>query len=463
MQDRLQTYSPVDGSLFVERALASEAEITATLRNASAAQPGWSTTPLNHRIELLQAMVDHFEGQRESIADELSWQMGRPRSQSPYEVDGFAHRARTMLDLAPDALADLRPPAQAGFQRFVRREALGLVLCLAPWNYPYLCAVNAIIPALAAGNVVLLKHSAQTPLCAERLVQSAHAAGLPPAVFQQLHCSHDQVARIIADPQVSFVSFTGSVEGGRAVQRAAAERFIATGLELGGKDPAYVRADANLAHATENLVEGAFFNSGQSCCGVERIYVHKSRFKDFVEGFITQVQAYRLGNPLEAATNLGPMVRSSAADLVRRQVAAAVDQGARPLIAAQSFPAACDEGPYLAPQVLIDVDHNMELMREESFGPVVGIMAVKDDEQALALMNDSRYGLTASLWTRDQAAAIGLGERLETGTVFLNRCDYLDPQLAWTGTKDSGRGCTLSSIGYESLTRPKSFHLRELP
>jgi len=460
MLDTLQTISPVDGSLYVERALASDAEIDQRLSVARAAREDWRATPLPDRIKLLRTLVTHFVAQEAAIADEISWQMGRPRSQSAGEVAGFAQRASTMLDLAEAALADVVPPPLSGFTRFVRREPLGLVFCLAPWNYPYLCAVNAIIPAMAAGNVVLLKHSAQTPLCAERISQAAQAAGLPPGVFQHVHCSHAQVAQTIADPRVDFVAFTGSVEGGHAVQRAAAARFIATGLELGGKDPAYVRADVRVEHAAENLVDGAFFNSGQSCCGIERIYVHDDVYDAFIDAFVSHVHSYRLGNPLDPNTNLGPMVRSSAADFVRGQVAAAVSAGAKALIDASRYEAASDEGPYLAPQVLTGVDHGMAVMKEESFGPVVGIMAVGSDDEALALMNDSRYGLTASVWTRDLDAATALGARLQTGTVFMNRCDYLDPQLAWVGVKDSGRGCTLSSIGYESLTRPKSFHLR---
>jgi acyl-CoA reductase-like NAD-dependent aldehyde dehydrogenase len=355
----------------------------------------------------------------------------------------------------------LVPAPIDGFTRFVRREPLGVVLTLAPWNYPYLCAVNAIIPAMAAGNTVVLKHSAQTPLCAERLQQAADAAGLPAGVFQTLHCSHDSVASMVADPRVDYVAFTGSVDGGVAVSRAGAGRFIAMGMELGGKDPAYVRADAKLDHAAPNLVEGAFFNSGQSCCGIERIYVHEAVFDNFVERYVAGVSAYTLGDPLLASSDLGPMVRASAADHVRGQTAQALAAGAKALISKSNF-ASADEAAYLAPQVLVDVDHSMAIMREESFGPVIGIMKVSGDAEALRLMNDSRYGLTASVWTQDQNAGMALASELETGTVFMNRCDYLDPHLAWVGVKDSGRGCTLSSIGYENLTRPKSFHLRSV-
>jgi acyl-CoA reductase-like NAD-dependent aldehyde dehydrogenase len=365
-----------------------------------------------------------------------------------------------MIDIAPRALANIDPGPKEGFRRFVRREPLGVVFTIAAWNYPYLIAVNSIVPALMAGNAVILKHSAQTPLCAERFDQCMRAAGLPDGAFQFLHLSHEHTERLIRDSRVDFVAFTGSVAGGHAVQRAAAERFIGIGLELGGCDPAYVRHDANLAHAIENIVDGAFFNSGQSCCGLQRIYVHDTVYDQFLEGFVDLTRKYELGDPLQAATTLGPVVRTSAADAIRKQIAASVAAGASPIIEESEFPASRAGTAYLAPQVLIHVDHSMPVMKEEIFGPVAGIMKVSSDEQAIKLMNDSAFGLTAAVWTSDDEAAISIGERVEAGTWFMNRCDYLDPALAWVGVKDSGRGCTLSIVGYEHLTRPKSFHLR---
>jgi acyl-CoA reductase-like NAD-dependent aldehyde dehydrogenase len=316
------------------------------------------------------------------------------------------------------------------------------------------------MPALMAGNTVVLKHSTQTPLCAERLADAAAVAGMPPGVFQYVHASHDDVATMIDDNRVGFVAFTGSVSGGHAVQHAASQRFVGTGLELGGKDPAYVRADVNLPHAIENLVDGSFFNSGQSCCGIERIYVDKAIFDDFVEGFVNLTNQYILGNPTKDTTTLGPLVSVKAADFVREQIAEAVKMGAKALIDETAFENSKHGTPYLAPQVLINVNHTMRLMNEENFGPAVGIMPVADEQEAIRLMNDSDYGLTASIWTTDEEAAIHIGDQVETGTLFMNRCDYLDPALAWTGVKDTGRGCTLSVLGYEQLTRPKSFHLR---
>ncbi len=335
-----------------------------------------------------------------------------------------------------------------------------MVFTVAAWNYPYLIAVNSVVPALMAGNVVVLKHSAQTPLCAERFEECLREAGLPEGAFQALHLSHADTERVIGDPRVDFVAFTGSVAGGHAVQRAAAGRFVGTGLELGGCDPAYVRHDADLAHAIENLVDGAYFNSGQSCCGIQRVYVHERLYEAFVDGWVNLTRKYVLGNPLDPETTLGPVVRTSAADEIRRQVAASVAAGARAAIDEKAFTASKAGTPYLSPQVLLGVDHSMPVMREEIFGPVAGIMKVGSDEEAVRLMNDSAFGLTAAIWTADEEAALAIGDQVQTGTWFMNRCDYLDPALAWVGVKDSGRGCTLSAIGYEHLTRPKSFHLR---
>ena len=454
---RQKTITPVDGSVSVDRALATNAQIERALFMAEKPQNTWKQVPVADRAAILRRMAGWCVAHADELATELTWQMGRPVSQTPGELKrGFHERALYMCDIAEEALKDLDVGKKDGFQRFIRREPLGVVLVIAPWNYPWLTSVNAVVPALLAGNSVILKMAAQTPLVAERYAEAFKAAGLPPGVFQFLHMDHAQVARTIADPRIAFVAFTGSVPGGQAVQKAAAARFIGTGLELGGKDPAYVRPDADLNFAVENLVDGAYFNSGQSCCGIERVYVHKKLFKPFVDGFVQLTRQYRLGNPLEKETNLGPLVRTEAAENVRAQIKQAVKKGAKALLRLKDTP----KTPYLPPEVLIDVDHRMAVMTEESFGPVVGIQAVKDDDEAIDLMNDSRYGLTASIWTKDAEAALRIGGRVDTGTWFMNRCDYLDPALAWTGVKDSGRGCTLSRLGLEAFTRPKSFHLR---
>jgi acyl-CoA reductase-like NAD-dependent aldehyde dehydrogenase len=335
-----------------------------------------------------------------------------------------------------------------------------MVFVIAPWNYPYLTAVNSIIPALAAGNTVLLKHSAQTPLCAERFQAAFDQAGVPKGVFQHLHMAHETALRLVSSGAARLIAFTGSVPAGRAVQEAAGRAFVATNLELGGKDPAYVREDADLPYAIENLVDGACFNSGQSCCGIERIYVDRRRFDEFAAGYAELAAKYILDSPIQSTTTLGPMVRAAAADFARGQIDEAVAQGARSLVDTASFAREARGSAYMAPQCLVSVTHAMRVMREESFAPIVGIMPVAGDDEAVALMNDSPFGLTASVWTRDEEVVRDLGQRIETGTLFMNRCDYLDPALAWVGVKDSGRGCALSEEAYAHLTRPKSFHLR---
>ncbi len=456
-----QTITPIDGSLYAERHLATPQQIETTLAKAVAAQTAWRQTPVSERAAVCLRMKDWLVEHADEIGKELTWQIGRPIAYSPFELRrGFNERVNYMCDIAERELADIAIEPKENFRRFIRREPVGTVLVLAPWNYPWLASVNAVVPAILAGNSVVLKIAPQTPLVAERYFEAFAAAGLPAGVFQFLHIDHDQVAEVIKDPRIGFVAFTGSVAGGHAVQRAASERFIATGLELGGKDPAYVRPDANLEAAIENLVDGAMFNSGQSCCAVERIYVHQDVYDRFISGAVELTKQYKLGNPLEEGITLGPMVRTDAADKARAHIAEALQKGATALIDESLFPMSKAGTPYLAPQILTNVDHSMLVMKEETFAPVVGVMPVKDDEEAIRLMNDSKYGLTASLWTADVDAALSIGDQIETGTFYMNRCDYLDPALAWTGVKDSGRGCTLSRLGFEAFTRPKSFHLR---
>lgn len=452
--------TPVDGSVYATRPVATTEQINAAVEAAHQAQRGWANTSVADRAAVCLAAVDAMNAMADEIIVELAWQMGRPVRYGAGELRGFTERAKHMIAIAPQALADVAVDDKPGFERFISRDPLGIVFVIAPWNYPFLTAVNSIIPALMAGNAVLLKHATQTLLVGESFQKAFDAAGLPKGLFTNLVMSHDDSSALLRSGAVDQVNFTGSVSGGRSIETASAGTFTGIGLELGGKDPAYVRADANLAHAIENVVDGAFFNSGQSCCGIERVYVDARVFDEFVEGAVALTQTYVLGNPLEQTTTLGPMVRGSAADIVRAQINAAISHGARQLVDLSAFGTDTPGSPYLAPQILVNVDHSMEVMREESFGPVVGIMAVHSDDEAVALMNDSPYGLSASIWTADLDVARSLGRRIETGTVFMNRADYLDPALAWTGVKDTGRGVTLSALGYETLTRPKSFHLR---
>ena len=460
MAESIKCISPVDGRVYASRPVASRKAIAAAFAAAHTAQDKWKRLPLADRAAYCSAAVDAMVAMKDEIVPELAWQMGRPVRYGAGEVRGFEERARYMIGIAEQALANIDPGPKDGFVRYVRRDPLGVVFTIAPWNYPYLTSVNSIIPALMAGNAVVLKHAASTLLVAERYQKAFDRARLPKGVFQHLVLNHAQAADIIAGGHASMVCFTGSVAGGRAMEQASAGRFIHVGLELGGKDPAYVRPDANIAHAIDNLVDGAFFNSGQSCCGIERIYVHRKVWGDFLDGFVDLTRKYVLGSPLDEATTLGPMVKADAAAFVRKQIAAAVRAGAKPHVDARSFAMDKAGTPYMAPQVLTSVTHRMSVMREESFGPVVGIMKVSDDHEAIELMNDSPYGLTAAIWTQDVDAARTIGDEIATGTVFMNRCDYLDPALTWTGVKDTGRGATLSRVGYEALTRPKSYHLR---
>jgi acyl-CoA reductase-like NAD-dependent aldehyde dehydrogenase len=447
--------SPVDGREYARRPLATGSQIDRALEAARRAQSEWARTPLGDRRAIILRFLDSMEALNPGIVPEIAWQMGRPVRYGG-EYRSLAERVRAMADLAESALA----PWIAGAGRSVVRAPAGLVLVIAPWNYPFLTAANTIVPALLAGNAVLLKHAAQTPLAGERFAEALRRAGLPEGVFANLFLSHEQTARLLGSGLVDHATFTGSAEGGKAVERAAAGTFTTLTLELGGKDPAYVRPDADLAVAVADLVDGSFYNSGQSCCGVERIYVHEALWQSFLDRFVEAASQYRLGDPLDPETSLGPMASARGAASVRDQVREAIGAGATAHLPSQHFPADTGDGPYLMPQVLTGVGHKMAVMREETFGPVAGLMKVKDDEEALRLMNDSAYGLTASIWTRDLEAAERLAARVEAGTVFANRCDYLDPALAWTGVKDSGRGASLGRYGFESVTRPKSLHLR---
>ncbi|MBI2382018.1 MAG: aldehyde dehydrogenase family protein [Gammaproteobacteria bacterium] len=456
----LLCHSPIDGQLVARRPYAEDAAIAAAFEAARLAQHGWRRRPVAERAALCTRFVDAVVAQTGVLADELTLQMGRPRRYAENEIHGFETRARHMIAIAEEALADIRPEAIAGFNRFLRREPLGTVFIVAPWNYPWLTTVNALIPALMAGNSVVLKPSAQTPLVAERLAEAARRAELPEGLFQVLYLSHAQTHEILGGADLDAVFFTGSVAGGIAVEEAVKGRFLHVGLELGGCDPAYVRADANLAQAVDSIVDGAMFNSGQSCCGIQRIYVHTSLYDGFCQEAAALLKHYVLADPRRPETTLGPLAKHAAAADLRRVAAEALEGGARDLLPPEFFPRDDGQGAYAAPRLLAEAHHGLSLMREECFAPIAGVMRVGSDEEALSLMNDSRYGLTAAIYSGDAEAALALGERLDTGTVFLNRCDVLDPALAWTGVKNTGRGCTLSRLGYETLTRPKSFHFK---
>ncbi|MGO7319446.1 aldehyde dehydrogenase family protein [Rhizobium ruizarguesonis] len=456
----IQCISPVDGSVYAERAALSLDAAKDVVARARKAQKAWAKRPLEERVQLVLKGAARLNEMSDVVVPELAWQMGRPVKYGG-EYKGFNERSNYVASIAADALAPVVVEESERFERRIEREAHGVVFVVAPWNYPYMTAINTIAPALMAGNTVVLKHASQTLLVGERLVQAFIEAGVPEDVFQNVFLDHETTSALIAAGSFNFVNFTGSVEGGRSMERAAAGTFTGLGLELGGKDPGYVMEDADLEAAVDTLMDGATYNSGQCCCGIERIYVHESLYDAFVEKSVAWVANYKLGNPLDPDTSLGPMAHKRFAKVVREQIADAVSKGAKALVDPKLFPQD-DGGAYLAPQILVDVDHSMAFMREETFGPAVGIMKVKSDEEALALMNDSQYGLTASLWTKDVERAGRLGREIETGTVFMNRADYLDPALCWTGVKETGRGGSLSIIGFQNLTRPKSFHLKKV-
>ena len=455
----IKCISPIDGSVYAERKVLTDMEANVAVERAKLAQKKWALLSLSERIKLVESGVEAVGAMNEEIVPEIAWQMGRPVRYGG-EFGGFKERADYMAKIAKEALAPIVVENSDNFRRVIKRVPHGTILVIAPWNYPYMTAINTVAPALIAGNSVLLKHSSQTILVGERLAEAFHSVGIPKDVFQNVFFDHKTTLNFIKEKAFGFVNFTGSVNGGKAIENAAAGSFTGIGLELGGKDPGYVMEDADLDSAVDTLIDGAMFNSGQCCCGIERIYVHESLFDKFIDKAVKIVNGYILGNPLDNQTTLGPMAHVRFADEVRLQISEAVADGAIRHIERSNFPK--DGGAYLMPQILSNVSHQMRIMREESFGPVVGIMSVKDDTEAIKLMNDSNFGLTASLWTKDLNRAEVIADQIETGTVFMNRADYLDPGLCWTGCKDTGRGGGLSIIGYHNLTRPKSYHLKKV-
>ena len=457
-----KTITPIDNSVYLERPLSTQNEIDDVIENSKKSFQSWKNTSIEDRITIINKFIDNLIALKPEVSKEICWQIGRPISQCGNELRGFEERSRHMVEIAKESLRDIPATKNDEFDNYIYKSPLGVIFVMAPWNYPIITATNTIVPALLAGNTIVIKHSSQTPRCAELISQAFDNTGLPEGVFQFVHTDHQACEKIIADPRIAHVVFTGSVRGGQEVKKYIGTRFINVGLELGGKDPAYVRSDADINHAIENLVDGAMFNSGQSCCGIERIYVDQSIYKDFIDGFKTITEQYKLGDPSQEDTNLGPVVRLSAANFIRSQISEAEKQGAKRLIDESKFSIAKDDNCYIAPQVMIDVDHSMRFMMEETFGPAVGIMPVKDHHEAKQLMNDSPYGLTASIWTKDLDFAKEFGRDIETGTFFMNRCDYLDPALAWTGVKDTGVGCSLSVLAFDQFTRPQSFHMRKV-
>jgi acyl-CoA reductase-like NAD-dependent aldehyde dehydrogenase len=459
MARTLQVDDPFTGELAVELPLATEAEALAAVDRAAAAQRDWARAPVAQRARLVRGFCDRLRARREEIAREITRQMGKPVAEARREVDTCCDRAEHLASIAAEALGDEPLPGKAGFTRFVAREPVGVVVDVAPWNYPLLTAVNVVAPAVLAGNAVVLKHASRTPRCAHRFAEAFAEAGAPAGLVEPLVAGHEVVARVLARPEVGLAALTGSNAAGRRVHQLAAERLLPVVLELGGKDAAYVAEDADLAFAAPNVVEGAFYNAGQSCCGVKRVFVHRRRWADFLDAALAAARAWVPGDPALDGTTLGPLAVAEEAPRLLRQIADARARGARVLAGGE--PATVGgRGRFFLPTLLADVPPDAPAMREESFGPLAVLAPVDGDDEAIARVNDSRWGLSASVWTRDEARAVRIGRALEVGTVFMNRCDVLDPALPWVGAKESGLGLSLSHLGLQALTRPKSFHLR---
>ncbi|KAL8728170.1 MAG: hypothetical protein Q9166_005564 [cf. Caloplaca sp. 2 TL-2023] len=422
-------------------------------------------TTLKQRQQIVATALDLLHDRRDVLARELAEQIGRPISYGAKEISTAVARGKYLLNISDDTLKVTEGEPENGFKRYIQKLPIGPVLILFAWNYPYLILVNSLIPALLAGNSVILKPSPQTPTIVEHIHDIFSKADLPPNVIQYFHCgSMKRIENIVKSPQIRLICFTGSVAGGLAVQRAAADRVVSVGLELGGKDPAYVRADVDVEWAAEEIVDGAIFNSGQSCCSIERVYVAEKIHDRFVAAVQAVLKGYKLGDPLSTSTNVGPVVSKRAVETISAHILDAVNKGATNATPDNpSFESPHPDGNYVPPTLLLGVTHDMDVMNEETFGPVIPVMKVADDEEAVRLMNDSEFGLTASIWTSDVSAGERLAQEVEAGTVFVNRCDFPSPDLAWTGWKNSGKGVSLSRFGFEQFVRLKSLHLKDYP
>jgi acyl-CoA reductase-like NAD-dependent aldehyde dehydrogenase len=451
--------NPFTGQAACTVELSDRAAVDSILDRARDAARAWRSSTLYERIALCERAVARMERGAETIALDITNMMGKPLAQARAEVKTAAARARHMMSIAEGALADTALAPADRFERRIVREPLGVVLDVPAWNYPLLTAINCVVPAIVAGNALVVKHSPRSPLCGEHFARAFADAGAPHGLVQSIQCDHATTERMVADPRVDHVVFTGSIFGGHRIVLAATDRFIHPGLELGGNDPAYVAPDCDLARTVENVVDGAIYNAGQSCCAVERVYVHRSLYARFLEAAEALVRQYVMGDPTDDATTLGPIAQPHHVAELEELTRDAKARGAR-IVTGGRRASVDGRGRFFEATLVADGDHSMQLFRQESFGPIVPLMAVDSDEQALAMMNDSSLGLTASVWTSDRDRAARFATALDCGTVFMNRCDYLDPALPWSGWKNSGRGASLSALGFEALTRPKAIHFR---
>ncbi|CAF9913901.1 hypothetical protein IMSHALPRED_001474 [Imshaugia aleurites] len=461
----ITTISPSTNKPILTRHGLTDSEVALLTALSTQAFNGFRLKPLEDRQVIVKRALKLISDRQDVLARELTEQMGRPIAYTAKEITTAVARGEYLLRISSDALKDTQGEPEKGFKRYIRKVPVGPVLILFAWNYPYLILVNSLIPALLAGNSVIIKPSPQTPTIVEHVQEIFAEAGLPDKVIQYFHCgSLTRLESVVRSPQINLICFTGSVAGGLQVQRAASDRVVPVALELGGKDPAYVRDDVDVKWAAEEIVDGAVFNSGQSCCSIERVYVADNIHDAFVSAVQDVLKGYKLGDPFDQSTNVGPVVSKKSAETIKAHIKDAIDKGAKDLTPEnESFasPPAC--GNYIRPTLLINVTHDMDVMTDETFGPIIPVMRVGNDEEALHLMNASEFGLTASIWTKDTARGEELAEHMEAGTVFVNRCDFPSPDLAWTGWKNSGKGVTLSKFGFEQFVKLKSFHVKQYP
>ncbi|KAH7160852.1 Aldehyde/histidinol dehydrogenase [Dactylonectria macrodidyma] len=461
----ITTISPNTNEAIIVRNGASAADLEALPKIATEAFQSFRKTTLKERQAIVRKFLDGLAAKKDQLGEELTTQMGRPINYTPGEVVTAVKRGEYLLKISDEALKDTDGEPEKGFKRFIRKVPVGPVLVIFAWNYPYLILVNSLIPAILSGNTVILKGSPQTPTVVEHAAKAFAEAGLPEGVLQFFHSGSPTIMEtIVRSPLIALVCFTGSVGGGLAVQKAAADRVVNVGLELGGKDPAYIRADVDIDWAAGEIVDGAVFNSGQSCCSLERVYVDETIHDAFVEAVQKVLKGYKLGDPFDKGTHVGPVVSKRSKEAIEEHIKDALDKGAKDVTPEnESFNNPPLKGNFVKPTLLVNVDHTMRVMMEETFGPVVAVQKVKNDEEAVKLMNDSEFGLTASIWTKDTDKGYELAEDVEAGTVFVNRCDYPSPDLAWTGWKNSGKGQTLSRFGYDQFVKLKSYHLKDYP
>lgn len=453
----MRVVNPADGSVITEVPEDTEPTITGKYAAARGAQPSWAARPLRDRIERLERFVDEVRSRRDALAEVLTSETGKPISQARGELEAVGARIGFFLQTVERTLVDEVVHDDGAMREVIIHEPLGVVANISAWNYPYFVGANVFVPALLAGNCVLYKPSELASLTGQAIAEMLWSTGVPEDVFG-LVLGGGEAGALLLDQLVDGVFFTGSYNTGALIAEAVAKRMIPVGLELGGKDPVYVTDDVEVVAAAESLADGAFYNTGQSCCSVERIYVHDAVYDEFVDAFVRTVKGFVIGDPSDESTYIGPLTREAQVAVVEAQVDDAIAKGANVLTGGSRWEGSSDN--WFAPTVIVDVTHEMAVMREESFGPIIGIQKVRDDDEAVALMNDTDYGLTAGVYTRDERRARGLLAQVDAGSAYWNCCDRVSPRLPWSGRNHSGIGSTLSTYGILAFTQPKAYHLR---